>query len=60
MLSSLIRRSNIEYMIRGLQLVKKTMKDQAKPRTKICSTLLKDNIILDYSYTPGYAEGQKL
>jgi len=44
-------------MIRGLLLVKKTIKDQAKPRTKICSTLLKDNIILDYSYTPDYAEG---
>jgi len=42
-------------MIRRLQL-RKTMKDQAKARTKICSTLLKDNIILDYPYAPGCAK----
>jgi hypothetical protein len=33
------------------------MKDQAKAGTKICNTLLEDNIIPNYPYILGCAEG---
>jgi len=47
---ALFRKSDSEYnevVIIRLQPIKKTIKDQAKARIKICNILLKDNIILN-------------